>query len=171
MAKKIVVVGGVAGGASVAARCRRLDEDAEILVLERGEHPSYSNCSLPNFLSREVPTSDMLLMMTPEKFKKQYNIEVRVLNEVTKIDPEKKCIEVKDLEKDKTYEEDYDELVLATGADAVMPRSIKGIDLPQVFSLKDVADVRGIDAYIKNHDAKKMVVVEVALSGSKWLST
>lgn len=159
MGKRIIVVGGVAGGASVAARCRRLDEQAEILIFERGPHPSYSNCCLPNYLSREIEDSQDLVMMTPKKFKDRYNIDVRVRNEVTQIFPERQTIQAKDLITGESYEEPYDELVLATGSSAIMPASIDGIDKEHVFCLKDIPDLEAIDEYLTTHDATNVVVV------------
>lgn len=156
---KLLVIGGVAGGASIAARARRLDEKAEIIVFEKGPYPSFSNCSLPNYLSREVATSEELIMMDPEKFKTQYNIEVRVLNEVVKIVPEEKKIIVKNLASGEEYEETYDKLALSPGANAIMPRSIEGIDRNNVFSLKNVPDVSAIDDYIIKNNAQDIVVV------------
>ncbi|MDO4662875.1 MAG: FAD-dependent oxidoreductase [Tissierellia bacterium] len=156
---KLLVVGAVAGGSSVAARVRRLDEKAEIIVLEKGPHPSYSNCCLPNFLSRDVKSSDSLLLNSPEKFKKNNNIDVRVNNEVIKIDPKEKKVLIKDLLKDKEYEESYDKLVLSQGSHAIMPKSIKGIDKKHVFSLKNVVDVRKIDSYIEENDIKDIAVI------------
>src|SRR5690554_5912033 len=108
MNKKILVIGGVAGGASVAARARRLDESAEIIMFEKGPHVSFSNCSLPFHLSGIVEDSDSLVLMAPEKFKSQYNIEARVNSEVTKINRKEKTIIVKDLTTGKEYEESYD---------------------------------------------------------------
>ncbi|MGI6508545.1 MAG: FAD-dependent oxidoreductase [Saccharofermentanales bacterium] len=159
MQRKILVVGGVAGGASVAARVRRLDEHAQVIVFERGPYPSFSNCCLPNFLSREVKNSDDLLLMSPEIFKSQYNIEVRVLNEVVKIMPEEKKVEVKDLVSGETYQESYDKLALAPGAEVIMPRAIKGIDSDHVFPLKTVPDVRAIDDYIQANNVQNIVIV------------
>lgn len=159
MGKRVLIVGGVAGGASVAARVRRLDEQAEIIVFERGPYPSFSNCALPNFLSREVPESDNLLLMSPEIFKNQYNIEVRVFNEVVKIKPEEKKIEVKNLSTGEEYEEIYDELVLSPGANAILPKSIEGIDGENVFVVKNVPDIRKLDDFIHKHDVNDIVVV------------
>lgn len=159
MSNKILIVGGVAGGASVAARVRRLDEHAEVIVFERGPYPSFSNCALPNFLSREVPESQELVLMDPETFKTQYNIEVRVYNEVIKVLPEEKRVIVKDLLTEEEYEETYDKLALSPGANAIMPKSIVGIDGQNVFSLKNVPDVEAIDSYITKHEANDIVVV------------
>lgn len=159
MSKKVLIVGGVAGGASVAARIRRLDEKAEIIVFEKGPYPSFSNCCLPNFLSREVPSSDNLLLMSPELFRMRYNIIVRVMNEVTKIMPDSKKVLVKDLSTGQEYEESYDELVLSPGANAILPRSIQGIDGENVFVVKNVPDVRKLDDYIRNNNIEDIVVV------------
>lgn len=159
MSKKVLIIGGVAGGASVAARVRRLDEKAQIIVFEKGPYPSFSNCCLPNYLSREIEDSENLLMMSPEQFKNQYNIEVRVLNEVVKIMPEEKKVFVKNLASGEEYQETYDTLTLSPGANAIMPRSIEGIDLDNVFSLKNVPDLRKIDDYIVKNKAEDIVVV------------
>ncbi|NLL63081.1 MAG: FAD-dependent oxidoreductase [Ruminococcaceae bacterium] len=159
MKRKILVVGGVAGGASVAARARRLDEHAEIIVFERGPYPSFSNCCLPNFLSREIENSDDLILMSPETFKNQYNIDVRVRNEVTKILPESKKVEVKNLETGEVYQESYDKLALSPGAEVIMPGAIKGIDSKHVFPLRNVPDVRAIDNYIHENNVQDIVVV------------
>lgn len=159
MGRKVVIVGGVAGGASVAARVRRLDEQAEILVFEKGPYPSFSNCCLPNFLSREIQKSEHLLLMSPEIFKAQYNIIVRVLSEVIKIKPETKEVVVKNLGTGEEYSESYDELVLAPGANAILPRSIEGIDSDNVFVVKNVPDVRKLDEYMINNDINDIVVV------------
>lgn len=116
MGKRILIVGGVAGGASVAARARRLDEDSEIIMFEKGPDVSFSNCALPFYLSRVVKKSDDLVLMCPDKFKKQYNIDARVNSEVTKINRKEKTVAVKDLVTGKEYEESYDKLVLSPGA-------------------------------------------------------
>lgn len=156
---KIVVVGGVAGGASTAARARRLDEHAEVIMLERGPHVSFSNCCLPFHLSGMIEHSEQLVLMSPEEFKHSYNIEARVRNEVVKIDREKKTVTVKNLEKGESYEESYDKLVLAPGAAAIMPKSIQGIDKEHVFKLKNVVDVQGIQNYLDSHDVQEVAVV------------
>lgn len=159
MTKKVLVVGGVAGGASAAARVRRLDEKAEVIVFEKGPHPSFSNCSLPNYLSRDISSIESLLMVSPETFKKRYNIDVRVLNEVIKILPEEKKVLVKNLLTSEEYEEDYDKLILSPGASPIMPKSIKGIDKDHVFSLRNVEDVRKIDDYIYKNKVRKISVI------------
>ena len=116
MGKRVLIVGGVAGGASAAARIRRLDADASITIFERGEHVSFSNCSLPYYLSRTVADKDYLVLMTPEGFKSSYDIEVRVNSEVCMIDRTLRKIRVKDSVSGREYEEAYDELVLSPGS-------------------------------------------------------
>ncbi len=155
---KIVVVGGVAGGASAAARIRRLDEHAEIIIFERGEHVSFSNCCLPYYLSGTVADSGSLIMMSPKDFKSRHNIEVRVNSEVTDIILSEKCVVVTE-KYGKQYKESYDKLILAPGADAVLPRSIKGIDGKNVFTVKNVNDVVRIKEYITVTGARSVAVV------------
>ena len=142
---KVVIVGGVAGGASVAARVRRIDEQAEIKVFERGEFISYSNCSLPYYLGGLVESAGALVMMTPEGFKAQHNVDVFVNSEVTAIHRDRKTVTVKDVLTGEEREESYDKLVLAPGASPIMPKSIKGIDRDHVFSIRGVGDVVGIE--------------------------
>ena len=159
MAKRILIVGGVTGGASAAARLRRLDESAEIIIFERGPHVSYSNCSLPYFLNRVVPDSSSLLMVTPERFKKQYNIEVRTENEVISINRATKMIRVKRIVNGMEYEEHYDVLILSPGAEPIRPKSIEGIDHENVFSVRSVVDIEKLDHWLLSHDVKDVAVV------------
>src|SRR5690625_1152192 len=112
MTKKILIVGGVAGGASVAARVRRLDESAEIIMFDKGPHVSFSNCSLPYHLSGIVEESQELVLMSPDKFKDRYNIEARVQQEVIQINRDKKTIKIKDLSSNKIYIDEYDNIML-----------------------------------------------------------
>lgn len=159
MPKRILVVGGVAGGASAAARARRLDESAEIIVFEKGPHASFSNCSLPFYLSGIVEDVDSLVLMNPEKFKKQYNLEVRVNNEVVKINRDRKTITVKDLNTGEEYEEAYDKLILSPGASPIKPRSIEGIDNPNVFTIRNVVDIDLLDRFITENNVKNVAVI------------
>lgn len=149
MSKRILVVGGVAGGASAAARARRLDESAEIIIFEKGPHVSFSNCALPFHLSGIVEDVDSLVLMDPETFKSQYNIEVRVENEVIKINREQKTILVKDLTTGEEYEEHYDKLVLSPGASPIRPASIEGVNNENVFTVRNVVDIDNLNTYIK----------------------
>ncbi|NLX62941.1 MAG: FAD-dependent oxidoreductase [Tissierellia bacterium] len=159
MAKRILVVGGVAGGASAAARARRLDESAEIIIFERGPHVSFSNCSLPFYLSGIVEDVESLILMNPEMFKAQYNIDVRVNNEVVKINRDKKTILVKDLISGKEYEEAYDKLILSPGASPIRPGSIEGINNENVFTVRDVVDIDRLSTYIKENNIRHVAVV------------
>ena len=154
---KILVVGGVAGGASAAARIRRLDEEAEIIIFERGEHVSYSNCALPYYLGGVVPKRESLVLMTPEAFKSRHDIEVRTGSEVISIDRAAKTVTVR-TSGGEEYRESYDKLILAPGADPVLPRSIKGIDREKVFTLRNVTDAGKIKDYMDAVKAKTAVV-------------
>ena len=145
---KIVVVGGVAGGASTAARIRRLDEQAQIIMFEKGPHVSFSNCALPYRLSDCVNSDQKLIMMTPEKFAHQYNIQARLNHEVISIEKDEKKVKVKNLINNEEFEEDYDKLILAPGASAIIP-NIKGIDQAHTFIVKNVADVSKLYAFLK----------------------
>lgn len=162
---KVVIVGGVAGGASAAARIRRLDEQAEILILERGRHVSFSNCSLPYYLGGAVESSDLLVMMGPEDFKYRHNIEVRTENEVTEIRRDKKEIVVRDLARGMEYTESYDKLVLATGASPVVPKSIQGVNAAHVFTIRNVTDVCRAKDYIDAVGAQNIVVAGAGFVG------
>lgn len=159
MKRRIIIVGGVAGGASAAARIRRLDADAQIVMFERGEHVSFSNCCLPYHLSGTVENSDSLVLMTPERFWKQYGIEVRVQSEVTAVYPGKKQVTVRNLETGESYTETYDKLILAPGANPIMPRSIAGIDREHVFSIRNVTDIKALKHYIDTRNVKKAAVI------------
>ena len=159
MNKRVLIIGGVAGGASVAARVRRIDAAAEIIMFERGPNVSFSNCSLPFHLSGIVADSDDLVMMFPEQFKKQYDIEARVNSEVTKIKRDEKKITVKNLLTGEEYQESYDKLVLSPGANAILPRSIEGITRSNVFTVRNVVDIKKLNSYIVDNNIKDIAVV------------
>lgn len=159
MGKKVLVVGGVAGGASVAARVRRLDESAEIIMFERGPYVSFSNCCIPFHISGDIEKSQDLVLMTPLEFDKQYNIDARVYNEVVAINKEEKTVEVKNVQTNETYTESYDVLFLAPGAVALRPQSIEGINDEHVFVMKTVPDVEALTTYAKDNDVKDVTVV------------
>ena len=156
--KKIVVVGGVAGGASAAARIRRLDEQANIVMFEKGPHVSFSNCSLPYHLSGIVENSKRLVMMNPESFESKYNIDARVNSEVVAINRADKTVTVKNVETNETYEESYDELILSPGASPIVP-NLEGVDLPHVFTVRNVVDIEKLQHAIVKKDAKNIAVV------------
>ncbi|NMB01540.1 MAG: FAD-dependent oxidoreductase, partial [Firmicutes bacterium] len=158
MGKKILIIGGVAGGASVAARARRLDEFAEIIMFEKGPHVSFSNCSLPFYLSGMVKESEDLVLMDPETFLSQYNIQARVNHEVTKINRENKRVSVKNLLTGKEYEEDYDELVISTGANPIIP-NIEGAQDSHVFIVRNVVDIEKLGQFLKNPGIRDVAVI------------
>ena len=164
MAKKILIVGGVAGGASAAARLRRLDEKAEIIMFERGDYISFANCGLPYFIGGTIKTRDDLLLQTPKSFNKRFNVNVRVKSEVVKINHREKTVDVIELPTGRKYTEKYDRLVLSPGAEPVKP-AIDGVDSNRVFTLRNVADMDRIDEFIKNENAKKAVVVGAGYIG------
>lgn len=158
MSKKVLVVGGVAGGATTVARLRRLDENLEIILFERGEYISFANCGLPYYIGGTIEERDALLVQTPESMEKRFNIDVRIKNEVIKILKDEKKIEVKDLSTGKIYEESYDYLVLSPGSTPLRP-PIPGIDSPNIFSLWNIPDTDAIYGFIKENCPKKAVVV------------
>ena len=156
--KKIVVVGGVAGGASCAARCRRLDETAEILILDRGPYVSFANCGLPYYVGDVIKDESKLLVANPALFRDRFNIEVRTEHEVVAIDRGARKIEVKERASGRTYRESYDALVLSPGAAAVRP-PLPGIDLPGIFVVRTIPDSRQIRIWIDEKSAKSAVIV------------
>lgn len=159
MGKKVLIVGGVAGGASVATRVRRLDEHAEIVMFERGPYVSFSNCCLPFHISGDIEDSQSLVLMNSTQFDKQYNIDARVHNEVVSINRDEKTVTVKNVLTEEEYDESYDVLFLSPGAKALRPKSIPGIMSPHVFVMKTVPDVEDLMAYVKEKDVKDTVVV------------
>ncbi|MGB2689794.1 MAG: FAD-dependent oxidoreductase [Desulfobacterales bacterium] len=156
--KKLLIIGGVAGGASCAARARRLDEDAEIIVFERGPFISFANCGLPYHIGKVIPRERSLIVASPEMFKRQLNIEVRTNNNVKYIDRKNKQIEVENIETGEVYKENYDTLVLSPGAAPLKP-GIDGIDLPGIFPLRTIPDMRKIIDWIETRKVKKAAVV------------
>ncbi len=158
MKQKVVIVGGVAGGATAAARLRRLNEDAEIILIERGPSISYANCGLPYYVGDVIKSRDALFVQTPKSMKDKFNIDVRVLQEVTRIDRDAKTVEVRNLEKDETYTESYDVLVLSTGSSPLRP-PIPGIDADRILTLWNVADTDRIKESIEKWNVKTATVV------------
>jgi NADPH-dependent 2,4-dienoyl-CoA reductase/sulfur reductase-like enzyme/rhodanese-related sulfurtransferase len=148
---KVVIVGGVAGGATAAARLRRLDEKIEIIIIERGEHVSFANCGLPYHIGNIIKERDQLLLETPETFKNKLNIDVRTKNEVIEINKIDKKIKVQNLNNKNIYFENYDYLILSPGAKPIKPR-IEGIQSEGVFVLRNVEDMDNIKEYIKNRE-------------------
>ena len=156
--RRVFIVGGVAGGASCAARLRRLDEQVEIVLLDRGPYVSFANCGLPYYVGNVIQDEAKLLVATPELFRKRFNIEVRTQNEVASIDRSAREIEVHDLVSGRIYREKYDALVLSPGAAAIRP-PLPGIDLPGIFTLRTVPDSRRIREWIDARSARRAVVV------------
>ena len=136
---KTVIIGGVASGAACAARLRRLDEKAEIVLLERGEYISFANCALPYYLSDTVKSRDSLLVQTPAAMKSKYRIDVRTFHEAMSIDRERKTVSILDRRSGEAYEESYDKLVIATGASPSRPR-LEGVDSPKIHTLWTIPD-------------------------------
>lgn len=155
---KRVIIGGVAGGATLAARLRRLREEDEILILEKGDYISYANCGLPYYIGGVIKNRDTLLLQTPETMKAKYNIDVRVKNEVLAIDKEHKRLEVRNGETGEVYQESYDTLVIATGSKPIRPH-IEGSDSTRVKTLWSVNDTDQIRAFIDDQKAKQALVI------------
>lgn len=155
---KVVIIGGVAGGATAAARLRRLDEQAEILILERSGFVSYANCGLPYYVGGVITDEEALTLQTPESFWNRFRIEVRVRNVVTAIHRDRKRVTVRSLADGKEYEESYDKLVLSPGAKAVRP-ALPGIDSRRIFTLRTVEDTFAIRRFVKRQSPKRAVVV------------
>lgn len=159
MAKKVVIVGGVAGGATTAARLRRLDEQTEIVMVERGEYISFANCGLPYYIGGAIQERDALLVQTVEGMSKKFNMDIRNLSEVTRIDREHKTVEIKNLKTGETYEESYDVLVLSPGASPIKP-PIPGINEAEaLFTLRNIPDTDKIKAYVDDQQPKKATVI------------
>lgn len=156
--KKILIIGGVAGGASTAARLRRHSEEDRIIMFEKGPHVSFSNCGLPYHLSGMISEAEKLVLMSPEKFLAQYNIEARVNNEVIEIDRENKEVVVKDVVTKKTYRESYDKLVLSMGAKPIVPK-FEGLDSVNVFTIRNVFDINRLNLFVKERKDKKITVI------------
>lgn len=154
---KHLIIGGVAGGATAAARIRRIDEQAEIILLEKGPHISYANCGLPYYIGGVIAHREKLFVQTPEAFGQQFNVDVRICSEAIAIHPEKKTVTVRKAD-DSCYEEGYDRLLLSPGATPVRP-PLKGIDLEGIFTLRNVEDTDRIKSYLQEHEVKSAVVV------------
>lgn len=157
MSKKILIVGGVAGGASAAARLRRLDENAEIIMFERDEYISFANCGLPYYIGETIKDREDLLVQTPESMKARFNLDVRNNSEVISVDAKNKKVTVKSKVKG-TYEESYDYLVLSPGAKALKP-PIPGIENDKIFTLRNIPDTDAIKAYVDKEETKSAIVI------------
>ncbi len=152
--KTYVIIGGVAGGAGTAAKLRRLDENARIIMFERGEHISYANCGLPYYAGGAITERSRLFVITPQRFKEVFNVEVQTFHEVMSINKEEKFVTVKNVKTGEEFNEYYDTLVLSPGAAPVRPR-IPGIDDPSIFSLRSVSDIDAIVAKLESSRTQK----------------
>jgi len=164
MPLKVLIVGGVAGGASAAARLRRLDETAEIIVFEKGEYISYANCGLPYYIGEVIKKKERLIVQTPENMRKRFNIDIRVNSEVISIDRKSKTVEVLDRSNNRIYTESYDRLILSPGAEPVKPR-LGGVDSQRVFTLRDIPDTYRIKDFIDNSRPENAVIVGAGFIG------
>lgn len=155
---KTVIIGGVAGGATAAARLRRLDEFAEIVILEKGEFISFANCGLPYYIGGEITSRSALTLQTPESFGTRFNADVRVFHEVTAVNPQRKTVTVRNLLDESEYEEKYDNLIISTGASPVVP-DISGTNDERVFTLRNIPDTLRIKKYVDIRKPKTALVV------------
>lgn len=160
---KIIIIGGVAGGATTAARIRRSDETAEIILLEKGKYISYANCGLPYYIGDVIEDREKLFVQTPEAFGVRFRVDVRTENEVIFIDRKKKTVTVR-LKSEDTYEENYDKLLISTGASPVRP-PLPGIDSSGIFTLRNVADTDRIKAYVNSRPPRRAVVIGAGFIG------
>ena len=161
---KILIVGGVAGGATTAARLRRIDEKSEIIMFERGEHISYANCGLPYYIGGTIAERENLFVQTPEAFSTRFKVDVRVCSEVVSIMPEVNALKVKNLKTGEVYEETYDKLVLSPGAEPVRP-NLSGIDLDGIYTIRNVSDTDKIKDFIDQKKPKSAIVVGAGFIG------
>lgn len=158
MEQKIVIIGGVAGGASTAAKLRRNSEEDQIIMFEKGPHVSFSNCSLPYHLSGIIAEADDLVLMNPELFLKQYNIDARINQEVIGIDRVTKLVTVKNVLTGENYSETYDKLILSPGASPIVPK-IPGLEKVNVFTIRNVVDIHKLNQFVKQADTKEIAVI------------
>lgn len=155
---KYLIVGGVAGGATVAARLRRIDENAEIILFERGKYVSYANCGLPYYIGGTITERDKLFVQTAQGFTARFNIDIRTEQEVTVIHPKEKTVEIRELNTARTYIENYDKLILSPGAEPLRP-GIEGINSDKIFTLRNVPDTDTIKKYVSRNNPHHAVVV------------
>lgn len=155
---KVLVIGGVAGGASACARLRRLDENAQIIMVEKGEYISFANCGLPYYIGGDIKKRSDLILQTPESFNKRFNIDVRVLQEAISIDKENKIVTIKNLKTGETYLESYDKLILSPGAKPFVP-PIEGATNSKVFTLRNIPDTIKIKEYVEEEFPENAVVI------------
>ena len=158
MGTKLLIIGGVAGGGTAAARARRLDEHAEIILFERGAHISFANCGLPYYIGEVIKNREDLLVTTAEAFRDRYNIDIRIFSEVIAINTKNKQVEVKNIQSGETYKESYDKIILSPGAEPVKP-PFKGVELENIFNLRNIPDSDLIKAYVDTKRPESAVIV------------
>ena len=158
MGNKTVIIGGVAGGATTAARLRRRDEKRQIILLERGEYISYANCGLPYYIGDVIKSRDSLLLQKPEVMKARFDIDVRTSSEVTAIHTDRKSVTIKDKKTGETYEESYDDLVIATGSSPLIP-PVPGIDGPDIHTLWTIPDTDRIKEVLVEKKPRRAAVI------------
>ncbi len=164
MGTRLLIVGGVAGGATAAARARRMDEGAAIILFERGEHISFANCGLPYYVGGIIRERKDLLVTTPEAFRERYNIDIRVFSEVTAIDRRSREIEVRDQRNGESYRERYDKLILSPGAEPIKP-PVEGIEIDHIYHLRNIPDSDRIKHYLDTGRPRSAVVVGAGYIG------
>ena len=155
---KLLIIGGVAGGATAAARARRLNEDAEIILFERGEFISFANCGLPYYIGGVITERDNLLVITVAEFVKRYAVDVRIFSEVTAIDRKNRTVEVRNTKTGETYRQPYDKIIMSPGAEPLKP-PIEGIDLDNIFNLRNIPDSDRIKSFVDTRRPKAAVIV------------
>ncbi|HQU28330.1 MAG TPA: FAD-dependent oxidoreductase, partial [Nitrospirales bacterium] len=158
MSNTIIIVGGVAGGASAAAKARRTDENANITIFEKGPYVSFANCGLPYYVGDTIQDRDDLLLQTPERFWKRFRVHVHVLHEVIRINRTSKCVEVKNVLSQTISTHPYDKLILAPGAGAIVP-NIPGIHAKNIFTVKTVPDSEAIRSFLLEHALQRAIVI------------
>jgi len=164
---KVVIIGGVAGGASTVTRLRRMDEKAEIILLERGEYISFANCGLPYHIGDVITEREKLLVVTPQKLKETSNIDARVRHEALSIDRKNKTVKVRELATGREYSESYDKLVLSPGASPIIP-PVEGVGLPGVFTLRSMMDMDRIkDFLLESRPTRRLDAVRGMVT---WIS-
>ncbi|HEY3375557.1 MAG TPA: FAD-dependent oxidoreductase [Candidatus Aquicultor sp.] len=164
MSLKVVIIGGVAGGASAAARLRRLDETAEIVLFEKDKYISFANCGLPYYIGDVIEERGDLLVQTPERMRERFNIDVRVRSEVIRILPDEKKVEVRNFKNGESYLESYDKLILSPGAVPHVP-PVKGVDHPRVFTIRNVPDTDAVKGFVETNKPERAVVIGAGFIG------
>ncbi len=165
---RIVIVGGVAGGASAATRARRMNEQAKIILYEKDEHVSFANCGLPYHIGEEIPDRESLLVATPEFLRKRFRLDVRVREEVVAIDRGQKTVSVRRQDSGEVYQQPYDKLILAPGASPIVP-PLEGVEADNVMTLRNIADMDRIKSLVDLDVAKRAVVVGAGFIGLEMI--